>query len=402
MEGGGFALRLGLRLVKGLGEEVARRLVGARGNGYREAADVSRRTGLGERALAALAAAAAFGSLDLGRREGWWAVERIKGRPLPLFAAADESDRGPDPAVALPPAAPGEEIAADYRSVGLSLRGHPVALLREAVGAGITWSGALEGVRAGARIAVIGVVLVRQRPRTAKGVIFLTLEDMEGIVNVVVWSRVFRRFRLEVQGARLMRVEGRVESSGSVVHVIAERIVDLTEWLVRLADGTAGGEGTAALSGEPGGSLPGTEPGRPEPPPSPERVAPPLPFARLPLSGAARPRAAFAALRSPRASAKPASARLDALPAEDRASRASLRAELRASRSVPRRHSGRRPRVRLRPRRRTGPEPPRGAGKNLSGSAPSLSLSLQQTLYDERGPPSDRPGCIFGSITAGV
>ena len=261
--GGGFALRLGLRLVKGLGEEAARRLVGARGNGYREAADVPRRAGLGERAMAALAAAAAFGSLALGRREGWWAVKRIKGRPLPLFAAVDESDRGPDPAVALPPAAPGEEIAADYRSVGLSLRGHPVALLRETVGAGVTWSGALEGVRSGARVAVIGVVLVRQRPRTAKGVIFLTLEDMEGIVNVVVWSRVFQRFRLEVQGARLMRVEGRVESSGSVVHVIAERIVDLTQWLVRLADGAAGGEGTAALSGEPSGSLPGTGPAAP-------------------------------------------------------------------------------------------------------------------------------------------
>ena len=255
--GGRLALRLGLRLVKGLGEEAARRLVAARGNGYREAADVPRRAGLGERAMAALAAAAAFGSLDLGRREGWWAVERLQGSPLPLFAATGEPDRGPDPAVALPPAAPGEEIAADYRSVGLSLRGHPVALLREAVGAGATWSGALAGVRSGARVAVVGVVLVRQRPRTAKGVIFLTLEDMEGIVNVVVWSRVFRRFRHEVQGARLMRVEGRVESSQSVVHVIAERVVDLSEWLVRLADGAVGGEGTAALPEEPGIALPG-------------------------------------------------------------------------------------------------------------------------------------------------
>ena len=254
--GGRLALRLGLRLVKGLGEEAARRLVAARGNGYREADDVPRRAGLGDRAMAALAAAAAFGSLDLGRREGWWAVERLKGPPLPLFAAAGEPDRGPDPAVALPPAAPGEEIADDYRSVGLSLRGHPVALLREVVGAGATWSGALGGVRSGARVAVVGVVLVRQRPRTAKGVIFLTLEDMEGTVNVVVWSRVFRRFRHEVQGARLMRVEGRVESSESVVHVIAERVVDLSEWLVRLADGAVGGEGTAVLPGEPGIALP--------------------------------------------------------------------------------------------------------------------------------------------------
>ena len=211
--GGGYALRLGLRLVKGLGEEPARRLVAARANGYREPDDVSRRAGLGERAMAALAAAAAFGSLDLGRREGWWAVERIKGPPLPLFAAAGEPDRGPEPPVALRAAVPGEEIAEDYRSMGLSLRGHPVALLREAVGAGVTWSGALDRTRNGARVAVTGVVLVRQRPRTAKGIVFLTLEDMEGVVNVVVWGRVFDRFRRAVQAARLMRVEGRLESS---------------------------------------------------------------------------------------------------------------------------------------------------------------------------------------------
>ena len=253
-DGDGYALRLGLRLVKGLGKEPARRLVAARANGYREADDILRRAGLGERAMAALAAADAFGSLDLGRREGWWAVERLKGPPLPLFAASGEPDRGSEPPVTLPPAPPGEEIAADYRSVGLSLRGHPVALLREAVGTGVTWSGELGRVRSGRWVAVTGVVLARQRPRTAKGVVFLTLEDMEGVVNVVVWDRVFQRFRFEVQDARLMRVEGRVESSESVVHVIAERVVDLSEWLVRLADGAAGGEGAEALPGEPGGS----------------------------------------------------------------------------------------------------------------------------------------------------
>ena len=254
--GGGYALRLGFRLVKGLGEEPARGLVAARANGYREPDDLLRRAGLGERAMAALAAAAAFGSLELGRREGWWAVERIKGPALPLFAAAGEPDRGPEPPVTLPPAPPGEEIAADYRSVGLSLRGHPVALLREAVGAGVTWSGALGSVRSGRWVAVAGVVLARQRPRTAKGVVFLTLEDMEGVVNVVVWERVFQRFRFEVQDARLMRVEGRVESSESVIHVIAERIVDLSEWLGRLADGAAGGEGAARAPGEPDPTLP--------------------------------------------------------------------------------------------------------------------------------------------------
>ena len=255
--GGGHALRLGFRLVKGLGEEPARRLVAARANGYRDPDDVPRRAGLGERAMAALAGAAAFGSLELGRREGWWAVERIKGPPLPLFAAAGEPDRGPEPPVVLPSAAPGEEIAEDYRSLGLSLRGHPVALLREAVGPGVTWSGALGQVRSGARVAVTGVVLVRQRPRTAKGVVFLTLEDMEGVVNVVVWRRTFERFRREVQTARLMRVEGRVESSESVVHVVAERVADLSEWLERLADGAAGGEGAdGVLLGEPGTTLP--------------------------------------------------------------------------------------------------------------------------------------------------
>ncbi len=260
--GGGFALRLGFRLVKGLGEEAVRELVAVRGNGYREPADIPRRARLGERAMAALAAADAFGSLDLGRREGWWAVERIKGLPLPLFAAAGEPDRGPEPAAALPPAAPGEEVAADYGSVGLSLRDHPVALLREAVGEGVTWSGELGQVPSGGRVAVTGVVLVRQRPRTAKGVIFLTIEDMEGVVNVVVWERVFQRFRFEVQDARLMRVEGRVESSESVVNVIAERVVDLSEWLERLADGTVGERDVAAFAGfgERDGAGPGRRP----------------------------------------------------------------------------------------------------------------------------------------------
>ena len=257
--GGGFALRLGFRLVKGLGKEAARRLAAERGNGYREPGDAARRAGLGERSMAALAAADAFGSIGLGRREGWWAVERIEGPPLPLFAAAGEPDRGPDLPVALPPAALGEEVAADYRSVGLSLRGHPVGLLREAVGAGVTWSGALGRARAGGRVAVAGVVLVRQRPGTAQGVIFLTLEDMEGTVNVVVWKRVYERFRFEVHEARLMRVEGRVESSGSVVNVIAERIVDLSDWLEPLADGAAGGEGEGAFArpGAPDGAGPG-------------------------------------------------------------------------------------------------------------------------------------------------
>ena len=254
---GGFALRLGFRLVKGFGEAAARRLEEARGNGYREPEDVARRAGLGERAMSALADAAAFGSLDLGRREGWWAVERIEGPPLPLFAAAGEPDRGPEPFVALPAATAGEEAAADYRSVGLTLRAHPVALLREAVGAGVTWSGALARVRPGARVAVAGVVLVRQRPRTAKGVVFLTLEDMEGPINVVVWERVFRRFRFEVLGARLMRVEGRVESSESVVNVIADRVADLSDRLESLADGAAGAETSAAQ----GGGAPGGEAG---------------------------------------------------------------------------------------------------------------------------------------------
>ena len=248
--GGAPALRLGFRLVKGFGEAAAGKLVAARGNGYREPDDVVRRAGLGERAMAALAEAAAFGSLDLGRREGWWAVERSKGRtPLPLFAGAGEPDRAPEPFVALPAATAGEEAAADYRSVGLTLRAHPVALLREALGTGVTFSGALARVRPGARVAVAGVVLVRQRPRTAKGVTFLTLEDMEGSVNVVVWERVFRRFRFEVSGARLMRVEGRVESSESVVNVIADRIVDLSDRLEHLADGAVGAE-TSATGGE--------------------------------------------------------------------------------------------------------------------------------------------------------
>ena len=198
--------------------------------------------------MAALADADAFGSLELGRREGWWAVERLKGPPLPLFAAAGEPDRGPDPPVTLPArGARRGDRRADYRSVGLSLRGHPVALLREAVGAGITWSGALDRRHApapGSRWPGWCWCGSGRGPR--RGSIFLTLEDMEG-------DRERRGVEPGLPIAFVSRCRARASCGSrggsspaeSVVHVIAERIVDLSEWLGRLADGSAGGEGVA-------------------------------------------------------------------------------------------------------------------------------------------------------------
>ena len=287
--GGGYALRLGFRLVKGLGEEAARRLAAARGNGYREAADVPGRTGLGERAMTALAAAAAFGSLDLGRREGWWAVERVKGRPLPLFAAAGEPERGPDPPVALPPAAPGEEIAADYRSVGLSLRGHPVALLRGGGGRG----GHLErGAREGA---------LRGPGRGDRGGAGpAAAEDREG--GDLPHPRGHGRDRerrgvepglpaLPARGAGRAPHAGR--GAGRVLGVGGPRDRGAGRRSHAVARAPCGRRGGTGRCGRPrggvGGLLAAERAGRPEPAPSPPRGPPPLPLARFPLSRSAHP-----------------------------------------------------------------------------------------------------------------
>ena len=230
LEGAGanVALRLGFRQAKGLRQRDAEAVVAARRAGYGDVADLWRRAGVGRAALEALARADGFGSSGLSRRQALWAVRGLDEAPLPLFAAAPNRR---EPPVTLPEAAPGKEVADDYRALRLSLKDHPLALLRGALGAGYMPCAGLAETAHGRRAQVAGLVLNRQRPGSAKGVIFATLEDETGIANLIVWPAVFERFRKAVLGASLLGVAGRVQREGLVIHVLAEEVFDLTALL---------------------------------------------------------------------------------------------------------------------------------------------------------------------------
>jgi error-prone DNA polymerase len=233
---GAMALRLGLRQVKGLREDEADKLVAARGNGYPDIRTLWQRAGVSVAALEALARADAFASMGLARRDAWWQIRALGPAPLPLFAAAQEPETGPEPPVVLPAMADGEAVMADYAALRLTLRQHPLALLRhELTRDGVAPAARLIRLGNGKRVTVAGLVLVRQRPGSAKGVIFVTLEDETGVANVVVWPKIFESFRRRVIGASLLRVTGTVQREGIVIHVVAEHIEDLSDRLAHLA-----------------------------------------------------------------------------------------------------------------------------------------------------------------------
>ncbi|MBP1851970.1 error-prone DNA polymerase [Rhizobium halophytocola] len=228
-----FAVRLGLSMIKGLSEQDARRLVALRGEGYRSVEDLWRRAGLSRAVMEKLADADAFGSLGIGRRKALWAVralEDMQPGSIPLFERLGEKkDIIVEPVVALPEMAPGEEVIEDYRTLTLSLKAHPLSFLRgQLTELKVTPSRDLEPLRGGRMLDVAGLVLVRQRPGSAKGVIFMTLEDETGVANVIVWPKVFEAYRAIVMGARLVRVRGRLQNQEGVIHVVATHLEDMT------------------------------------------------------------------------------------------------------------------------------------------------------------------------------
>ncbi|MGB0629251.1 MAG: error-prone DNA polymerase [Alphaproteobacteria bacterium] len=229
-DGSGYrALRLGFRQIKGFPENDAVALVQARDKPYREPADIQRRARLSDAALERLAKADAYGSMKLGRRDALWAVRALPPAPLPLFEDGEHRD---DPDVSLPAMSIGEEVTHDYATLRLSLKTHPLALLREELAAArVTPNERLVHTKDGTRVTVAGIALVRQRPGTASGVIFITLEDETGVANLVVWPKTFEKFRRVVMGARLIRVTGKLQREGIVTHVIADRLEDLTHRL---------------------------------------------------------------------------------------------------------------------------------------------------------------------------
>ncbi|GLS46764.1 error-prone DNA polymerase [Methylobacterium brachythecii] len=236
-ERGELALRIGFRQVGGFADADSERLVAARGSRFTDIETLAAKTRLPARALRLLADADACRSLGLGRRAALWAVRRLPGDdPLPLFAAADARELGPEPEVVLPEMSFGAQVAADYQTTRLSLKGHPMQILRPFFAAQGISSCAETSAKADAAFCrTAGVVLVRQRPG-AGNAIFITLEDETGVTNVVMWATTFERYRREVMGARLLLIEGRVQKSPEgVVHLMTERAFDRSAELGRLS-----------------------------------------------------------------------------------------------------------------------------------------------------------------------
>ena len=239
-----YAIRLGLRQIKGLTEDDADRITRARNNGYPDMLSLWRRSGASVAALETLARGDGFGSMGLARREAFWAIKALPADPLPLFAAAaaEEWSDVAQGAENLPAMTVGEEIADDYRALRLSLKAHPMALLRDRLTAqGRIPAKALWTLRDGALVKLAGIVLVRQRPGSAKGVIFITLEDETGVANLVIWSDRFEAYRREVLSASLLEVWGRVQKAGEgehqVIHITAQHLVDRSDLLAQMQVG---------------------------------------------------------------------------------------------------------------------------------------------------------------------
>jgi error-prone DNA polymerase len=226
------ALRLGLRMINGFQEAWALRLVAARVAGF---ADFQAFAGssLPRAALEHLAQADALQSLGLTRRLALWRIAGLESKlPTPLLAGQPRRHITPD----LPVMSQGEHVIADYRSTGLSLRAHPCGLLRaRLVGAKCLDCLQATSAKHGALVRTAGIVTVRQRPGTAKGTVFVTIEDETGIANIIVWPAMVEKFRHQIINATLLIVQGRLQrSEENITHIIAERLVDRSRWITGL------------------------------------------------------------------------------------------------------------------------------------------------------------------------
>ena len=230
------AVRLGLLQIKGVSSKDMGKLIENRGERYHSVRDLWLRSGLQKSVIERLADADAFQSIGLSRRQALWAVRALDVKSateeLPLFEKVRHIDLQPEPAAKLPDMLPGEQVIEDYRYLSLSLKGHPVSFLREELGrTGVTRNVDLLRVANGRRVIIAGLVLVRQQPGSAKGVIFMTLEDETGVANAIVWKKVFEKYRAVVMGARLVKIYGKLQSQSGVIHTVVEHIEDMTPLL---------------------------------------------------------------------------------------------------------------------------------------------------------------------------
>ena len=254
-----LAVRLGFRQVRGLANIHGAAIVGARGElPYDAVEDVWRRAGVPRAAIERLAEADAFHPLGESRRQGLWKTKGLGEAPLPLFQAADErearfSPEGIEPATMLRTMSEGREVVEDYRATQLSLRAHPLSFLRDELDAmGVVRCADLQHIPNGKNIEVAGIILVRQRPGSAKGVLFVTIEDETGIANGILWPDRFEIYRRPIMAASMIAMRGRVQKEGEIIHVIADRIVNQDDMLGRIGRtgfAVAPGRGDGASNG---------------------------------------------------------------------------------------------------------------------------------------------------------
>ena len=237
-EGRYLAVRLGFRMVRGLANLHGAAIVAARGPApFDSVEEVWRRAGVPRTAIERLAEADAFRCIAENRRQGLWKVKGLGEAPLPLFTAADARDgqfspEGLEPSVALRPMTEGREVVEDYRAIQLSLRAHPLSFLRNQLDAmGVVRCADLAHIRAGRNVEVAGVILVRQRPGSAKGVLFVTIEDETGVAQGILWPDRFEIYRRQVMAASMITMRGRVQKEGEVIHIICDRITDHDDML---------------------------------------------------------------------------------------------------------------------------------------------------------------------------
>lgn len=224
------ALRLGFRQIKGIREDDVATLVMGRKEGYRSLTEL-RTAGVSQATLEKLADADAFRSLGLDRRKALWEVSALQDRPIGLFEGQDHADKI-EGQVSLPFMSTAEHVVHDYATTALSLKAHPLSFVREKLSLlHIRSSKELADVRDGALVKVAGLVLVRQRPGTAGGVCFITIEDETGFSNLVIFQGLFEKYRREILGAKLLMVEGKLQREGIVTHVIVRQCFDLTKLL---------------------------------------------------------------------------------------------------------------------------------------------------------------------------
>jgi error-prone DNA polymerase len=240
----GPAVRLGMRQVDGLRQQDAEKIVRHRdgeAGPYRDAYDVMRRAGVSRAALERLAAADAFRSIGCDRRQALWSVRGLSpAEPLPLFAWSATREDGGEPDVVLPEMALSEHVVNDYQTLRLSLKAHPMSFLRARLQRErVVSCASLRGMRDGAYVAVAGVVLVRQRPGSAKGVVFMTIEDETGVANVVVWPKMLERYRRVIMTARLIYVRGRIQRHEDIIHVVSSHLEDRNACLSALSEQAA-------------------------------------------------------------------------------------------------------------------------------------------------------------------